>query len=382
MKNIISKLPNATTSIFPLMTALANKHGATNLAQGFPGFSADKELINLMNTYTSKGYNQYAPLMGNLKLREKLSEKTELLRGKYYHPEKEIVITAGATQAIYSAITAVINKGDEVIIIEPAYDCYEPAIILNGGTPIRSQLSPITYEINWNDIASKVTSLTKLIMVNTPHNPTGKIWKQSDIDALIKITSNTNILILSDEVYEHITFDNQKHLSVSSYPELAERAFVVFSFGKTYHLTGWRTGYVLAPEFLIKEFVKCHQFQVYAVNTPIQHALADYSDNHDAYLNLPSFFQKKRDLFLDLIKGSKFKPVPSEGTYFMLLDYSEISDQKDTEFANLITEKYKIATIPTSVFFNSKRQDKVVRVCFAKSDEELKKGAKALHLIK
>ena len=381
MNAISSKLPNAKTSIFPVMTALANKYGATNLAQGFPGFSADQELLNLINSYTSKGFNQYAPLYGNLKLREKLSEKIATQYGKFYHPEKEIVITAGATQAIYSALTAVVHPGDEVIIIEPAYDCYEPAIVLNGGIPIRSQLSPIDYEIDWKDIANKVSPKTRLIMINTPHNPTGKIWKQKDIDALIQITKNTNILILSDEVYEHITFDQQEHLSVSKYPQLAERAFIVYSFGKTYHITGWRAGYVVAPEFLIKEFVKCHQFQVYAVNTPIQHALADYADHKDAYLKLPSFFEEKRNYFLDLIKGSKFAPLKCEGTYFMLLDYAEITDQKDTDFANLITEKYKIATIPTSVFYSDKRQDKVVRVCFAKSDEELKKGAEALHKI-
>jgi methionine aminotransferase len=375
---IRTKLPNIGMSIFPIMTALAKQHGAVNLAQGFPGFSADEELLHLINQYTSKGFNQYAPLMGYIPLREKLSEKIEQQHQKYYHPEKEICITAGATQAIYTAITAIIEEGDEVIVIEPAYDCYVPAIILNQGIPVRSQLKPITYEIDWEDIKRKINSRTKAILINTPHNPTGKVWKQSDIDELIKIVRNSNIFLISDEVYEHITFDGLPHLSVSKYPELAERAFVIYSFGKTYHLTGWRTGYVVAPEFMMKEFVQSHQYMVYAVNTPLQYALADYSLNTDAYTKLSAFFEQKRNAFIQSIQSSSFGILPCEGTYFLLLDYQKLSDAKDTDYANFLTQQYKIASIPTSVFYGNKRQDKVLRVCFAKSDEELEKGAEAL----
>ncbi len=375
---IRTKLPNIGMSIFPIMTALAKQHGAVNLAQGFPGFSADEQLLHLINQYTSKGFNQYAPLMGYIPLREKLSEKIEQQHQKYYHPEKEICITAGATQAIYTAITAIVEEGDEVIVIEPAYDCYVPAIILNQGIPVRSQLKPITYEIDWEDIKRKINSRTKAILINTPHNPTGKVWKQSDIDELIKIVRNSNIFVISDEVYEHVTFDGLPHLSVSKYPELAERAFVIYSFGKTYHLTGWRTGYVVAPEFMMKEFVQSHQYMVYAVNTPLQYALADYSLNTDAYTKLSAFFEQKRNAFIQSIQSSAFGILPCEGTYFLLLDYQNLSDAKDTDYANFLTKEYKIASIPTSVFYGNKRQDKVLRVCFAKSDEELEKGAEAL----
>ena len=365
-------------SIFPIMTALAKQHDAVNLAQGFPGFQADEKLLNFINHYTSKGFNQYAPLMGYLPLREKLSEKIESLHQKYYHPEKEICITAGATQAIYTAITALIDEGDEAIVIEPAYDCYVPAILLNKGIPVRSQLKPITYEIDWEDVKQKISSRTKVILINTPHNPTGKVWKQSDIDQLTKIVQNRNIFIISDEVYEHITFDGLPHLSICKYPQLAERAFVVYSFGKTYHLTGWRSGYVVAPQFMMKEFVQSHQFMVYAVNTPIQYALADYSDNKDAYQQLPTFFEKKRNDLIARLQESKFTILPCEGTYFLLLDYQNLSNEKDTDYANYLTKEYKVSTIPTSVFYGNKRQDKVLRVCFAKSNEELEKGAEAL----
>ena len=378
MISIRTKLPDIGMSIFPIMTALAKQHSAVNLAQGFPGFSADEELLKLINHYISKGCNQYAPLMGYIPLREKLSEKIEEQHQKYYHPEKEICITAGATQAIFTAITALVEEGDEVIVIEPAYDCYVPAIILNQGIPVRSQLKPITYEIDWDDIKRKINSRTKAIIINTPHNPTGKVWKQNDIDELITIVRNSNIFLISDEVYEHITFDGLPHLSVSKYPELAERAFVIYSFGKTYHLTGWRTGYVVAPEYMMKEFVQSHQYMVYAVNTPIQHALADYSLNKDAYTKLSAFFEQKRNTFIQSIQKSSFDILPCEGTYFLLLDYQKLSDAKDTDYANFLTKEYKIASIPTSVFYGNKRQDKVLRICFAKSDDELEKGAEAL----
>lgn len=373
------KLPHVGTSIFPLMTGLANKHGAVNLAQGFPGFGANQQLLDLVSHHMNTGKNQYAPLLGLPLLREKLAEKIEENYGHAYNPENEICITSGATQAIYTSISAVVHEGDEVIIIEPAYDCYEPAVLLNHGVPIRSQLTIDEYKINWEDIKSKVSSKTKMIIVNSPQNPSGTIWEKSDIEELKKIVIDSNIIILSDEVYEHITFDGKPHESICRYPELAERAFVVYSFGKTYHVTGWRMGYVCAPKELMKEFVSCHQFQVYAVPTPFQYAIADFSDNKDAYLELNAFFQEKRDFFLNCVKGSKFQPKNCQGTYFQLLDYSSITDEKDTDFANRLTIEQGVASIPISVFFHNNRQDQVLRFCFAKNNDELEKGAECLH---
>ncbi len=376
---IYMKLPDVGTSIFPVMTALANKHGAINLAQGFPGFGADKRLLNLVSKHMIEGKNQYAPLLGLLSLREKLAEKIESLYGYVYNPDKEICITAGATQAIYTAISSVIYEGDEVIIIEPAYDCYVPAVLLNKGIPIRSQLKKGDYSIDWVDVQSKVTTKTKMIVVNSPQNPSGTIWDANDIIQLRNIVLNTDIIILSDEVYEHITFDGKRHESICRYPELAERSFVVYSFGKTYHVTGWRMGYVCAPKELMDKFVNCHQFQVYAVTTPFQHAISDFSDHKDAYLELNYFFQEKRDFFLNCVKGSKFEPKNCQGTYFQLLDYSKITMEDDRSFADRLTIDYGIASIPISGFFHDKRQDQVLRFCFAKNNDELEKGAEYLH---
>lgn len=373
-----SKLPHVGRSIFPVMTAMANAYNAVNLAQGFPGFGADPTLLKLMTSYTERGFNQYAPLMGLLSLREKLSEKIEKLGGRHYHPEYEICITAGATQGIYSAISAVVHEGDEVIIIEPAYDCYEPAVILNHGLPIRSALKKENYEIDWEDVKSKVSPRTKMIMVNSPQNPTGTVWEESDLKHLKSIVRDTDILILSDEVYEHLVYDGKKHLSVCNDPELAERSFVVYSFGKTYHLTGWRVGYVVAPKFLMDELVKCHQFQIYAVNTPIQYAISDYSDNEAAYLGLNQYFQEKRDFFLKCIKGTNFEPIVPKGTYFALLNYSRITQENDRVVAERLTKEFGIASIPISVFFQDQRQDQVLRFCFAKNNDELEQGAEAL----
>jgi methionine aminotransferase len=378
---LISKLPNAETSIFPVMTALANKHNAINLAQGFPGFGADPKLLDLICDYTKKGFNQYAPLTGVMRLKESLSEKAHKAGGRYYHPESEICVTAGATQAIYTAISAVVNEGDEVIIIDPSYDCYEPAVVLNKGIPLRSALKKGSYEVDWEDVKNKVSPRTKVIMINSPHNPTGSVWSQSDIDELVNIVKDTNILILSDEVYEHLVFDGRKHLSICNVPELAERAFVVYSFGKTYHLTGWRVGYVLAPEFLMQEFVKCHQFQTYAVNTPIQHAIADYSQDESTHLALNDFFQTKRDFFMDCVKGSRFDALVPSGTYFALLDYSRITNEDDRFFADRLTIDYGVASIPISVFFKDKRQDQVLRFCFAKDNDELERAAEKLIVV-
>ena len=376
---IIMKLPNVGTSIFPVMTALANKHGAINLAQGFPGFGANSNLLDLVSKHITEGKNQYAPLLGLLSLREKLAEKISDLYGFEYNPENEICITAGATQAIYTSISAIIYEGDEVIIIEPAYDCYEPAVILNKGVPIRSQLKQCDYSIDWEDVKGKVSERTKMIVVNSPQNPSGTVWNSSDIQSLKSIVLNTNIVILSDEVYEHLTYDGKRHESICRYPELAERSFTIYSFGKTYHVTGWRMGYVCAPKELMDKFVNCHQFQVYAVNTPFQYAISDFTDNKDAYLELNQFFQDKRDFFLDCLKGSRFQPKKCSGTYFQLLDYSNITNEDDKDFANRLTIDYGIASIPISGFFHNKRQDQVLRFCFAKNNDELEKGAECLH---
>lgn len=376
-----SKFPKAEISIFPTMTALANKHNAINLAQGFPGFGADPHLLELISAAMKEGKNQYAPLTGVVALKEMLSEQIEDRGGRCYDPIDEITITAGATQALNSVFSSIVFPGDEVIVLEPAYDCYVPSIELNGGITVRSSLKKETYEVDWSDVKRKVNARTKAIVVNTPHNPTGTIWKQKDIEELKNIVRNTNVIIVSDEVYEHIVFDDHKHLSICNEPQLAERAFVIYSFGKTYHLTGWRAGYVVAPKELMSEFVKCHQSQIYSVNTPVQHALAIYGENSNVHLELNQFFQAKRDFFLKCIKGSAFTPIVPQGTYFCLLDYSSITKAKDVDFARRLTIESKVAAIPISVFFKEKRQDQVLRFCFAKNNDVLEKAAERLKSI-
>ncbi|MGP8214826.1 MAG: methionine aminotransferase [Bacteroidia bacterium] len=375
---IRSKLPAVGTTIFTVMSALANECNAINLSQGFPNFECSPELVSLVNQYMKKGLNQYAPMQGIMPLREMIAAKMEELYGTTYNPEKEINITAGGTQAIYAAITSVINEGDEVIILEPAYDCYVPAIELSGGVPIYVKLMESDYSVDWNQVKKLVNQRTRMIMINTPHNPTGAIMTANDMKTLEKITSGTDILILSDEVYEHIIFDSQKHQSVCLFPKLAERSFVVFSFGKTYHTTGWKMGYVLAPEILMKEFRKVHQFMVFCVNTPLQYALADYMKNKDAYLQLGSFYQEKRDYFIKLLKGSKFKLKPASGSYFQVLDYSGITKEKDTEYAIRLTKEIGVASVPTSVFYHEPVDNKHLRFCFAKTNETLEKAAEKL----
>lgn len=378
---IQQKLADIPQSIFPVMTALANKHNAINLAQGFPGFGADTELIQLVNKYMLAGKNQYAPMAGVPELRERLCEKIDFMYGHAYDPATEICITAGATQAIFTAVSSVVNQGDEVIIIDPAFDCYEPVVRFNGGIPIRSALKPQTFEIDWEDIRAKVSKKTRMIFINTPQNPTGKVLDINDINQLKRIVLDSNIIILSDEVYEHIVFDGKKHESICKYPELAERSFTVFSLGKTYHTTGWRMGYVCAPKELMAEFMRAHQYQVYAVPTPLQYALADYTLKKDKYLELSQFFQEKRDFFLKCLSGSKFKPVECSGTYFQLLDYSQITTEKDVDFAQRLTKEKGVASIPISVFYENKRQDNMLRFCFAKDLEELERGAEKLQNI-
>ena len=375
---VISKLPKAGTTIFAIMSALANEHKAINLSQGFPNFETSEELISLVNQYMKKGMNQYAPMQGILPLREVISEKMEALYGIKYNPDTEITITSGGTQAIYTAIAAMIRDGDEVIVMEPAYDSYIPAIELNGGIAVCVQLKAPDYSIDWETVKKVVTNRTKMIMINTPQNPTGAVMTANDMMQLEKITSGTDITILSDEVYEHIIFDNLRHESVCRYPKLAERSFVIYSFGKTYHTTGWKMGYCLAPENLSAEFRKVHQFMVFSANTSIQYALADYMKKKENYLELPEFYQQKRDYFIQLLKGSKFKLIPSSGSYFQSLDYSGITNEKDTEFAKRLTKEIGVASIPVSVFYRDLVDNKILRFCFAKTNETLEQAAERL----
>lgn len=378
---INSKLPNVGTTIFTVMSALANEHKAINLSQGFPNYPSDKKLNDFVTNAMNDGYNQYAPMAGNLDLRLAISNKYQNLYKSTYHPEKEITITAGATQAIYTIISAFVRPNDEVIIFKPAYDCYEPAIELNGGKTITIQLSAPDYQVYWDDVASKISSKTKMIIINSPHNPSGTIWSETDMLQLQKLTKDTDIIILSDEVYEHIVFDGEQHQSTCLFNDLKQRSFITASFGKTFHNTGWKIGYCCAPEDLMTEFRKVHQFNVFSVHHPSQKGIADYMQNAETYLGLNTLFQQKRDLFLSLISESRFKFKPSQGTYFQILDYSKITDEHDVDFAKRLTKEFKIASIPLSVFNENGKNDKVLRFCFAKTDTTLVKAAEVLNQI-
>ncbi len=373
-----SKLHNVGTTIFSVMSALANKHNAINLSQGFPNFKSDPKLIQLVNDAMINGYNQYAPMAGSLELRTAISKKIELLYNSQYDPETEITVTAGATQAIYTIISAFIRNDDEVIIFRPAYDCYDPAIQVNGGKTISIQLSAPDYQIDWHEVSTKVTSRTKMIIINSPHNPSGSIWSENDMLQLQKLTKNTNIIVLSDEVYEHLIFDGKTHYSACMFDDLKQRSFITASFGKTFHNTGWKIGYCCAPDALMTAFRKVHQFNVFSVHHPSQKGIADYLQDTNTYNSLPDFFQKKRDLFLDLISHSRFKFKPSQGTYFQVLDYSDITDEYDVDFARRLTIEHGVAAIPLSVFNDHQKDDKVLRFCFAKTDETLERAAKTL----
>ncbi|GGW55296.1 methionine aminotransferase [Winogradskyella epiphytica] len=379
--NFKSKLPNTGTTIFTVMSALAKEHNAINLSQGFPNYPSSQKLNDLVAEAMNNGYNQYAPMAGNLDLRLAISHKYELLYKNTYHPEKEITVTAGATQAIYTIISAFIRSDDEVIMFKPAYDCYEPAVEINGGKTIPIQLSAPNYEVDWDEVASKITSKTKMIIINSPHNPSGTIWSKEDMLQLQKLTENTNIIVLSDEVYEHIVFDKAQHQSACLFQGLKQRSFITASFGKTFHNTGWKIGYCCAPEELMVEFRKVHQFNVFSVHHPSQKGIADYMQDAETYLSLNTFFQRKRDLFLNLISESRFKFQPSKGTYFQVLDYSEITDEYDVDFAKRLTEEHKIAGIPLSVFNEKGKDDKVLRFCFAKTNETLVQAAEIINEI-
>jgi methionine aminotransferase len=376
--NIQSKLPKTETSIFAVMSGLANQYKAINLSQGFPNFQVSRELIGLINKQMLDNKNQYAPMPGVLELRQALSRKIKRLYNKNVNPDTEITITAGATQALFTAITAFVGQGDEAIIFEPAYDSYDPAIKLNGGVPKYISLSAPDFSIDWNEVKNSITSKTKLLIFNTPNNPGGFVFNRDDMLRLTEITRGTDIVVISDEVYEHIIFDGLQHQSALLFDELYQRTIAVYSFGKTFHATGWKTGYVVAPEHLMIEFRKVHQFNVFCVNTPIQYALAEYLDNEQNYLTLPDFYQQKRDYFINAIQGSRFKVIPSKGTYFQLLDYSAVSNQTEFDFAVWMTKEKGLASIPVSSFYHDKKNQQILRFAFPKEEETLLKAAEIL----
>jgi len=376
--NLLSKLPGTGTTIFAVMTALANEHKALNMAQGFPDFNCPEELISLVNHYMKKGYNQYAAMPGVLPLREKIAAKTKALYSAEYDANSEVTIVGGATLGLFCCISAVVREDDEVIIIEPAYDSYIPAITLNGGKAVFSKLKYPSFQIDWQEIKKLINFKTKAIIINTPHNPAGMAMSAQDMAMLEKLTENTDIVIISDEVYEHILFDGLEHQSVARYPKLAQRSFIVSSFGKTYHTTGWKMGYVIAPEKLSAEFRKIYQFVAFSTNTPVQYALADFMENQAHYLGLPDFYQQKRDFFKGLVKNSRFKVLNCSGSYFQLLGYDKISHEGDYDFATRLTREHGIASVPVSVFYHDRTDNKVLRFCFAKGEETLQKAANIL----
>jgi methionine transaminase len=383
----LSKFPNVGTTIFTVMSALAEQHKAINLSQGFPNFNCSETLQDLVHFYMKNGANQYAPMAGVLRLREVLAKKVENLYERPTNPNTEITITAGGTQALFTAIAAFIRPDNEVILIEPAYDSYAPSVEAFGGKVVAYQLVAPDYKVDWDEFEQLITPKTKMIVINTPHNPTGKILTVKDLEKLHQITEGSDILILSDEVYEHLIFDGQKHASVLRFPQLAERSIAAFSFGKTFHATGWKMGYVVGPELLMQEFRKVHQFNVFSVNTPIQYALADFLMDENNYLQLPDFYQSKRDFFLEKMKSSRLRPLACEGTYFQLFDYSHVSDATDTDFCRWLTTEIGVAAIPVSAFY-SKNDSKtgvfsenIIRLCFAKTDDVLTAAALRLTTI-
>lgn len=384
MKPVIkSKLPHVGTTIFTTMSALAVQYNAINLGQGFPDFMMSEELISLVNKSMLQGNNQYTHMCGLPLLRERIAEKVENLYGSIINPETEITITPGGTYAIYTALTTVLQPGDEVIIFEPAYDSYIPNIEINGAIPV---LLPITfpadlsgsYQINWELVKQKITSRTKMIILNSPHNPTGSILGKHDIEELRTVVQDTGIFILADEVYEHLVFDGRQHESILRYPELLARSFVCFSFGKTYHCTGWKLGYCIAPATLMHEYRKVHQFNCFSCNSPVQVALAEFILQKDQYLELGKQMQQKKDLFEGLMKQTRFKPLPSYGSYFQLYSYRSLTDEPENDFAKRLTKEYRVTAIPTSVFYKNETDNKTLRFCFAKKEDTLKEAVNRL----
>ncbi|GGK87509.1 pyridoxal phosphate-dependent aminotransferase [Rufibacter glacialis] len=373
-----SKLPTVGTTIFSTMSQLAQQHGAINLSQGFPDFDCPPELVELVAEAMRAGHNQYAPSPGLLLLRQKISQKTQQLYGHACDPDLEVTVTSGATEALFAAIAAVVQPGDEVLVLEPCYDSYVPAIELSGGVPVFVPLRFPDFSVDWEKVAESLTPKTRLLIINSPHNPSGAVWKAADLEALTRLSEQHPFLILSDEVYEHMVFDGQPHASVLTVPALAQRAFVVSSFGKTYHTTGWKVGYCIAPAALTVEFRKVHQYLTFSTATPLQHALAHYLDHPEHYLSLPQFYQQKRDLFASLLQPSKFELLPCAGTYFQLARYRQISKAPDVEFAQWLTKEAGVAVIPVSVFYHNAVDNGVIRFCFAKMEETLRAAANRL----
>ncbi len=375
---LVSRLPEVGSSIFSVMSKLALEHNAINLSQGFPDFPVSEKLIELIHRNMKEGHNQYAPSPGVLALRKIIAEVISKTYQKPTNPETEITITDGGTEALFSVIAALVSQGDEVIVFDPAYDSYDPAIRLNGGIPVHINLSPPSFAIDWEEVKLKITSRTKMIMVNTPHNPTGAVLDETDLKKLEEIALSHGIIVLSDEVYERIIFEGRVHQSVLKYPALALQSVAVFSFGKTFHATGWKIGYAVAAEPLTKEIRKAHQFITFSVNTPIQLALAEYMTDPENYTRLGKFYQQKRDFFLDQIKGSSFEPLPCFGSYFQLLSYKKISDKPDMEMAEWLTKEHKMACIPVSPFYKDRTDHQLLRFCFAKKEGTLEKAGQLL----
>ena len=375
---ISSKLPSIGTTIFTVMSKLASDCGAINLSQGFPGFDCDPVLLELVNKYMKAGYNQYAPMSGVPVLKERLALKTKLVHGVHLDSDSEITIVSGATEAIFAAVSAVVKPGDEVILFDPAYDSYAPAVELSGGTPVFVPLKLPDFSVDWDLLASAISKKTRLIMVNTPHNPSGYVWTKEDLELLANLLRETSILLVSDEVYEHITFDGRKHHSFLTHPELRERTFMCGSFGKTFHVTGWKIGYCLAPHRLTQEFRKIHQFLTFSTATPLQYALADYLIETTRYFGLPDFYQKKRDLFCEGLQNTLFKFTPAQGSFFQLVSYGHLTQESDYELAVRLTKEIGVASIPVSVFFSDKKDHKLLRFCFAKEDDELENALEKL----
>ncbi len=378
MLNIQSKLPGVSTTIFTVMSKLAAEYNAINLSQGFPDYACDPNLVELVTKAMQDGFNQYAPMPGSPVLKETIAAKVENLYKVKYNPDTEITVTAGGTQAIFTAVAAIISAGDEVIIFEPAYDSYAPTIKLLGGLVKTYELAPPDYAIDWDMVKKLFTARTRMIILNSPQNPTGSILSADDMKALIKLVSGTDILILSDEVYEHLIYDEQKHQSVMLYPELKQRSFIVASFGKLLHATGWKLGYCLAPEKLTKEFRKVHQFNVFSVNSPMQQAIATYLQTPANYTGIAAFFQEKRDYFRSLLAESRLELLPCNGSYFQCVSYQNISKEKDTDFSMRLIKEFGVATIPVSAFYQKGTDHKIIRFCFAKEHETLALAAEKL----
>ncbi|WP_441289930.1 methionine aminotransferase [Sorangium sp. KYC3313] len=378
---IPSKLPSTGVSIFTVMTRLANEHSAINLSQGFPDFDCAPELVEAVARHMRAGHNQYAPMQGVLALREALSAKMERLYGRRYDPATEITITSGATEGIFSTLTAFVRPGDEVVLFQPCYDSYAPAVLLNGGTPVFVTLRFPDYRVDWDEVRRALTPRTRLLLINSPHNPTGTMLSADDMRELARVLEGTDALVVGDEVYEHILFDGRRHESLARYPELADRSVVISSFGKTYHTTGWKVGYCAAPQPLSAEIQRVHQFVTFAVNAAIQLAYAEIVARDPLAADLAPFYQAKRDRFLKLIEGSRLRPLPCEGTYFQLVDYSAITTERDADFAQRLLREHGVASIPISPFLSGVEPGPVLRFCFAKRDETLERAAERLRRV-